>query len=224
MLISPSEPKQLRDIGTTSSKPEKFGADILIPARDTLTGIQRKQFPDDFLSSLDDGRLYDQLPKMQALGRRLLLFEGSGRWTQDGELISNNWHKFNNDQLLSISFTIQFEFNVAIAWVKSLDETINLLTKLDSWCNKARHDSLRRRPGPGKSSWGTVDSDAWQSHLLQSFQGIGPGVADKIIEYFGRVPLGWELSGYEELMEVPGVGKKTAIKLWEALEGERRFK
>ena len=85
MLASPTEPKQLRDLGTTSSIPENHGADFLIVAQKRRIGVQRKQFPGDLLASLNDGRLYNQIPHLSELDHALLIVEGHGRWTDDRE-------------------------------------------------------------------------------------------------------------------------------------------
>jgi DNA polymerase/3'-5' exonuclease PolX len=38
-----------------------------------------------------------------------------------------------------------------------------------------------------------------------------------MIDYFGDIPLSWDVS-VEQLLEVPGIGKKKAVTMYEALD------
>jgi len=78
---------------------------------------------------------------------------------------------------------------------------------------------LSGRPGPSKDKWGTRDSRAWLSWLMQGFDGVGPGLADDIIDHFDGAPFAWNVDGVAELTEIPGIGPKRAAKLWDALQG-----
>ena len=81
---------------------------------------------------------------------------------------------------------------------------------------KATHKGIMTRPKP-TTLWGTRNDRDFGIHVIQSFDGIGPGVAGAIFDRFG-VPLRWTVTK-EELETVPGVGKKRAGKMWECLNG-----
>ena len=218
MLCSPTEPKRLKKLGKVSSVPENHGADFLILGKKTRIGVQRKQFPGDLLGSLTDGRLYDQLPRLSELDRAILVLEGHGRWTEDGELIGDSqYHTFNIQQLHGLLFTIMFEFAIPSIWVGSMDDTANVLTNLEAWAKKDKHTSLKSRPGPGKSSWGSTSEKHAAQHILQGFPGVGGELAGRIVDKFEGVPLTWTI-GVDELMEVEGVGKVKAGKMYHALD------
>ena len=217
MLCSPTEPKPLKALGTVSSAPEKHGADFLILGRTSRIGVQRKQFPGDLLASLQDGRLYDQLPRLQALDRSLLIVEGHGQWTEDGELIAEKYHNFTIQQLHGLLFTVMFEFNVPSIWVANMNDTANVLTNLEGWAAKAKHTSLKSRPGPEKTGWGSTTERHMAQHILQGFPGVGGELAGRIVDKFEGVPLSWTV-GEDELLEVEGVGKKKAAGMYRALE------
>lgn len=215
MLVSPTEPRELKAIGKVSAIPERNGADFLIVGKNGRLGIQRKLFPQDLLASLADGRLYEQVHQMQVLDHRALILEGHGRWTMDGELL--DVRQFSRQALYGLFFTLAFEFGVQVFWVKDMKETTQVLRWLEAWFAKERHDSLRRRPGPKGDSWGKKGNREYACHLLQSFPGVGAGLASNIFDHFGRAPLKWDVDGVEKLMEVPGIGKGKAEKMWEAL-------
>jgi ERCC4-type nuclease len=218
MLISPTEPQRLRDLGKTSLTPEKHGCDILILQGKTRVGVQRKKFPNDFLASLTDGRLYTQLPLMMELGRAFVIIEGHGQWTPDGELLgSTTYQRFTLDQLYGLFYSIMFEFGVPVLWLRDMNATIHALEVLDHWAAKTKHRSLKSRPGPGQDTLGRVSDRAWAEHLIQGFPGVGAELAGRMVEHFECVPLTWTVS-VDELMEVQGIGKVKAKRMYEALE------
>jgi ERCC4-type nuclease len=51
---------------------------------------------------------------------------------------------------------------------------------------------------------------------LQGFDGIGPELAERIVDHFGRVPLSWTV-GEGELAKVKGLGKKKVAKMVKVL-------
>ena len=218
MLISPTEPKKLKRLGTVSSKPEHYGADFLILGKRFRIGVQRKQFPGDFLSSLTDGRLYGQLPALSELDKAVIVLEGRGRWTEDGELISDSkYHRFTKQQLHGLLFSIMFEFGIPTMIVDDMNGMADVLTQLEGWAGKTSHKSLKSRQGPGKSSWGSTSERHLAQHILQGFPGVGQELAGRVVDKFEGVPLTWTV-GVDELMEVEGLGEKKAGGMWKALE------
>lgn len=216
MLISPTEPSELKSLGKVSGIPERYGVDILIVQGKARTGVQRKKFPDDLLSSLADGRLYSQLPKMHELDRSILIFEGYGKWTLDGELVHNYARNFTRSQFIALQYSIIWEFGVHVMHVRNIKETAEALTALEAWAQKPKHTSLRTRPGPSHDSWGDVGQRERAQHILQGFDGVGVEMAGRIYDHFERIPLKWDCT-VEDLLEIRGIGKPTAKKIWEGL-------
>lgn len=217
MLVSPTEPKRLRELGKTSSIPERHGADFLIVGQKNRIGVQRKEFPSDLLASLTDGRLYGQLPMLRDLEHAVLVIEGRGRWTEDGELIASQYQRFTKTQFNGLLFSIMFEFGIPSMIVKDMDETEQVLVALDTWAQKSKHMSLRSRSGPAKNSFGSSTNAHLAQHILQGFPGVGPELAGRMVDHFEGVPLTWTHS-IDELMEVEGLGKVKAQGMYDALE------
>lgn len=215
MIVSPSEPPQLKALGTVSGTPESYGCDILIVQGKARTGIQRKKFPEDLMSSLADGRLYSQLPKMASLDRSIIILEGHGQWTLDGELV-DRYANFTKGQLYGLKSSIMWEFGVHVEQTQDLRETAEYLKALELWCMKPKHTSLRTRPGAPKDSWGKTGQREQAIHMIQGLPGIGIELAGRIYDHFGRVPIKWDLEQMSDLLAVPGVGKIKAAKIWEA--------
>lgn len=220
MLISPTEPFIIKALGKVSSVPENYGADILFVAgKNGRTGVQRKKFPEDLLSSLADGRLYDQVHKMAQLDRGVFVMEGFGQWTSDGELVDQHVTGFRKEHLYALYFSLTFEFGLQVLTVRGINETCAILTTLEDWLKKDRHTSLRTRPSAQKDSWGQRGNREYAAHLLQSFPGVGPELAFRMFDHFGRAPIKWDLNDMKDLQAVPGIGKEKAKKMWEVLNG-----
>jgi ERCC4-type nuclease len=227
ILISPTEPQLLRDLGETSLIPEEYGADLLIPGQGFMVAVQRKQFPQDFLSSLYDRRLARLLIKMQRAGMRSIVLEGKPNWSgpaYGGVLMNSrsNEAEFTRANLRGIVWSLWHEFGVSVVWSDTLADTIELVRGLASWAGKERHESLLGKGStPTSDIRGRVrerDLGVW---ILQSIDGIGPKLAGEIFDHFKGVPLAWTVSP-EEMGKVPGVGPKRVAKLMSSLPGGKR--
>lgn len=216
MLISPSEPARLRSIGKVSRKhEEKYGVDVWWCARGKTFGVQRKELG-DFLASINDGRLKTDRAKMKLLDHAVLLLEGKPRWSLDGQLLSGSGysHRWTRTQHRNYLLSVQND-GIMVDYTDDLDDTVLRIQEMQRWSEKD-HQSGKGRPKP-VSSWGKAGYREFQIHLLTSFDGIGPGQAEAILEYFGRVPMHWSV-GVKELQQVAGIGPVRAKRLMAALE------
>lgn len=218
ILVSPAEPAALRAIGRTSPLPESRGADFLLPAHGSVLALQRKTFPDDLLSSLEDGRLEREMSQLKRSPIRALLLEGRPMWTGDGLLLARR--RYTREQVWGIVLSIMFEFGTPIVWTASLDETAGLVAAAEAWFQKGAHRSLYRRPTAAQTTdWGKATDRDWARHFIQGFPGVGSVLAEAIFDRFSRVPLAWDVS-FQDLASVDGIGPKRSRALWTALEKE----
>lgn len=213
-MVSSAEPASLRTLGTYSPLPEQMGADFLIASPAGLVGIQRKEVH-DLIASRSDGRLARELAQMKQLDIAILLIEGRLKWTSDG-VLSTSRSKWTRSQHLGLIFSVQS----GGTWInssESIQESREYLSALEKWFMKTTHKGLMTRPKP-QTVWGSRNDRDWSIHVIQSFDGVGPGVAGAIVDKFG-LPLRWTISK-EDLESVSGVGVKRATKMWETLNGE----
>lgn len=217
MLIAPSEPRPLRDIGQTSSVPEKFGVDILFGSRLGSVGVQRKELS-DFFASVTDGRLAREYPMMNPLTVSVLLLEGKQRWSDEGLVLNSKSQPWTRDQWESYMMSVRSK-GLWVVYTDSLTDTIAWVQNFERWANKEKHGSLDTRPKP-TGAWGKPESRDWNVFLAQSFPGIGVVQANRIVDHFGCVPIHWSVT-VDELQRVPGIGKKRAEDMIEALNRER---
>jgi len=223
-LISPSEVKLAEKLKTgviISPLPEEKGADILIYTKRGLLGIQRKEVPNDFLSSITDGRIAREtslLPK--GCKFRLLLLEGRFKYWPDGRVAIGRKEpsRFTKAQIHGILFDIKYVKGVDYDYTDDLDDTISYIKTIAQLMSREKHLSLFSRPGGQKGAWIIPSAEETHSWILQGFEGIGPALADSIIERFGRIPLAWTCS-LEELIKVPRLSAKRAKIIWKSLSG-----
>ena len=214
MLVSAAEPKSLQGLGTYSPLPEQYGVDFLIPCPVGMVGVQRKEIH-DLIASRGDGRLARELAQMKQLDIGILMVEGRLKWTSDG-VLSTSRSKWTRAQHLGLLFSIQ-STGLWVNSTESISESREYLSHLEMWMMKSKHAGIMTRPKP-TTLWGTRNDRDWGIHVIQSFDGIGPGVAGAIFDRFG-LPIRWTVTK-ADLESVPGVGKKRASKMWETLNGE----
>lgn len=211
IIVSSTEPKAFHQLGALSTFPEKFGCDFLYSSPTLIAGVQRKQFPQDLISSLGT-RLSEQLGKMQSLHQRLIILEGRPKFTSDRKVIASGWGKALTEQALnSILLSMQIEFGVSTIWTDNEQGTIDAVRNFFAWCEKPEHSSLTRRDGPGSRS----SHRAWQEHFLQGWPGIGIKAARDILEHCGGIPLILT----RDLSEIKGIGKKKSDLIRKLMAG-----
>jgi ERCC4-type nuclease len=213
--VSPSEPPALKALGRATMLPESFGADVLFPSRLGLVGVQRKEFPGDFMASVHDGRLSQQRSQLQRCAVRLLVLEGRGQWSTDGELIVPFGPGWTASQHRRYLWSVQLD-GIWVSSTDNLQQTIELVEDLAAWTAKASHGRADRPKPRGSGGWGKATDRDWGVHLLQGIDGLGPDTAGRVIDHFGRVPLAWTATA-EELGEVHGLGPKRVAKMVKAL-------
>jgi DNA excision repair protein ERCC-4 len=224
LLVAPSE----HDIQTIltqspppvvwkiSSLPERHGCDFFYVQPTGILGFQRKTLP-DLAASLIDGRLHYELAQIESsatISHAYLIIESTLTRTTSGELV---------DAAISIDTVRSVIAKCASRGVGYLPssrplDTLHCIFGVAKYIGGHHSDSLTR-PKQLKNEWGTVGSDAYALFLLQSFPNIGPKQAKAIYDHFGYVPIEWTVSA-SQLMEVKGIGRKTAESLIAALRLE----
>jgi len=216
MMIAPTEPPALRALGTVKLLPERFGVDIMWgSAAQGLVGVQRKEFPGDFVASLEDGRLATQRLQMLGLDVRVLVLEGRGTWTIDGQLVSNYGPPLSRSAFRRYLCSVQAG-GVWVQTTDNLDDTIAFVGDLEAWSRKRQHHSGMTRGPVKRNRWGRATSRAFQLHLIQGIDGVGPELAERILDELG-MPFGLKVTA-EDLMKVRGVGDKKAAQIVRAFE------
>lgn len=218
MLISPAErDPALTSLGNSSPVPERFGADYFWSAKPVgLVGVQRKAFPGDFLASVRDGRLEKELGQMRALDVAVLVLEGRGRWTTEGELIfphsQQRWTRSGHRRLLC-------SIQARGVWVQTTDDvadTVACIRDVEAWSRKSSHNATKSRPAAKRDGWGRIDDHGYLVHFTGGLPDVGPVKGAAIVDSLGCI---FELKVSEEqLRRVHGIGKVGARKIIRVFE------
>lgn len=97
----------------------------------------------------------------------------------------------------------------------NVQDSIEYLCLLQKWSEKERHGSLTDRPKNNGASLASQERAAamW---VLQGLNGMGEGLATRILDFFGELPITWTITA-DQLSTVPGIGKTKARKLIDQL-------
>lgn len=212
VLVSPTDSELASEIGDDailSSLPETKGADVLIYTPLGLYGLQRKRVPEDFVASVNDGRMSRETSLLRDnCDFKRLICEGSFRYRSDGTLIVGRKFPgvYTRERIRGMLFDIWHVKGIPYDYTEDMKDTVRYIRYIIKYFSAQHHDSLFVRPST-KSKWVTPTSSEKDLWLLQGFDGIGPGLADAIIKQFnGRVPLQWTCT-LEELKRIPRLGK-----------------
>lgn len=165
-------------------------------------GIERKDAT-DFVLSIMDRRLFAQVKRLKdEYPRVAILIEGDPYATRSGiapEAVRG-----------AISYIMAIE-GMSLLMVSEARETAALLTTM------ARHlqEGLGYIP-PLRGNKPKDQSDL-SLYLVEGLPGIGPTTAQALLKHFGSAQ-GVFLASVKELSEAPGVGKKTAERIRQALD------
>jgi DNA excision repair protein ERCC-4 len=166
--------------------------------------IERKRI-DDLVKSVFDGRLFDQVRRLkQAAERAVLIIEGDLEHIRN---LTNRW-KAIEAALLTISivnslpiiYTRDTKHTAEV--IKYLAEKMQKLTSLPTPVSYARKHVKPK----------TEDLRNWQVYVVTSLPGIGPKLAERLLEKFGNVRAIFNATK-SELTRVEGLSEEKAERI-----------
>lgn len=224
LLVSPAEPDRVKRAipadaaWQTSTLCERYGVDFLWLGAGGWCGVQRKELK-DLLASAEDGRLARELQQVVSLHIACVVVEGIPSYTSEGVLVDKAFGRsWTAQQIMGLIWSAQ-ERGVWSANTRNINETVLYTLGLMHWSTKAKHHTALKRPGPVSVWGGKPDDREFACHLLQGIPGVGPEIAMRVFDHFGRVPWRWDVDE-AELMKVDGVGPKIAKRMMRALRGK----
>jgi len=187
---------------------EKMGCKIVkmnLPIGDFVindVGIERKSF-EDFISSIIDGRIFEQAEALSsAFKKPILIVEGFGVFERIHE----------NSFYATFAYLIS-NYNVTILRAKNEEET----AKLIYWI--ARKEFENRGKAGYKIREKKISTQSIQERILAAFPGISTILSKRILKKFGSLKKFFN-ANERELMEVDGIGEKTAKRIRKIIEEE----
>ena len=137
LLVSPSDWRLAQALDSpTSSVPEKYGSDVLVPTKRGLLGIQRKTVS-DLLRSMMDGRLSQSIRKMKPLVFKVLILEGYPEFTSEGRLILPYSTAFTKERLRNVLRSLWYTHDIRTEMTADLEDTVDVVRELGKWLDMA---------------------------------------------------------------------------------------
>jgi len=166
--------------------------------------VERKT-TDDFLSSVADGRLFNQLIMMSSnYSAPLIILEGNPE-----ELYS--LRNFHENAIKGILASIALNYKIPILYSKNVEDTAKFLYTIAKREQLGSEKEIRLRVGRK----GLTLQDQ-QQFIVEGFPLIGPGLAKSLLKKFGNIR-GIVNATLKELQEVDKMGPKKAKKIHEVL-------
>ncbi len=150
--------------------------------------IERKTFS-DFVSSMINKRLHDQLREIKKYPKHFLIIEGLQ------EIENKNLEKAAKGMILS---TI-IDYQVPILFTQDDVDTADLLLRLAKQQSKPKAEFSLRAKTP-------MTTEQQKQFILEGFEGIGPTTAKKLLEKYKTLKKVFQVS-LEELEK--DIGKKS---------------
>jgi Fanconi anemia group M protein len=187
---------------------EKMGCKIVrmnLPIGDFVVkdvGIERKSF-EDFISSIIDGRIFEQANSLSsAFKKPIIIVEGFG--------VVERIHE--NSFYATLAYIVS-KSNVTIFRTKNEEET----AKLIYWIARKEFENSGNVGYKIKEK--KVNVQTIQERILAAFPGISTVLSKRILKKFGSLKKFFNASE-KELMEVDGIGEKTAKRIRKIIEEE----
>lgn len=193
--------ERLRDLGASVKVGDLETGDYVVSSE---LVIERKT-ADDFISSIMDGRLFTQAARMKLnFARPVFLIEGDIYATRS---------KITREAIDgALSFIVAIE-GASVLYVRTPRNAAELIFRMAKHCQEGLgYDVAFRR---GKSEPG----EGHALFLLEGTPGVGPTTAAKVLTHF-RSPLAFMNASIDKLMEVPGLGKKKAERIFSCIRWE----
>jgi len=156
-------PSELIKKGLTIEFKELLVADYLVKG----VAIERKEVK-DFFSSLFDKRLFSQIKNLKQYEKNLLIVEGNLKKT----------NPLHENALKGLLLSIKLNHKIPIIFTKDCEETASYISLIAKKQKKEFSINPKRK--------GLSSSEELQ-FILESFPGIGPTKAKKLLEKFGNL-------------------------------------
>ena len=171
--------------------------------------VERKTIP-DFCHSIKDGRLFSQVKNLtRCKVPACLILEGKNRLFKETD--------FSPQAIQGILLSISLAFRLPILRTKNSQETVQVMLQCFKQLTKDRLEDIRFNPRISSFKKKSNPLLAQRIHILEGFPGIGTDRAERLLKKFGNLHAVFTAED-EELLKVPGFGKKTVDRLREVLK------
>lgn len=161
----------------------------------------------DFVDSIVDGRLLNQLRSLRKYTRPLLVIEG------DADIYSVR--KVHPNAILGMLSAITVSYNIPLLFTKDSAETASLFVTI------AKREFEQKRAEPQYHQSKPLTDKETQEYIIASLPGVGSQLAKQLLKHFGSVKNIIDAS-IDDLKAVDKVGEKKAKAIYDILRKEYR--
>ena len=220
ILITSNEPKPIRRLFSDAIElPMRY--DFRLYTRSGIVGIERKKVPGDLLSSIDDGRLRNEIFAMrEECDIQVILLHGVIKYNRDGTVYVGKRRKsrWTEKGIRNIMRTLEYVEGCYIESARNNQELVDRIYEIQEYLDKKNHLSMRGRPGI-QTDW-IIPTKA--DKVIYFYQGLNPRVgiigAKKLYDRFPN-PLDLFQATIEDIDLIHGFGKKQATNIHNFLRG-----
>ncbi|WP_423793069.1 DEAD/DEAH box helicase [Methanocaldococcus indicus] len=163
--------------------------------------VERKT-GEDFINSIIDKRLFNQLKELKRYEKPILIIEGDYK------------KRLHENAIRGAILSIILDYSIPIIFTKDLDETISYLVQI------AEKEQIKeKRPILIRAGKKPMTLKERQEFIVQSLPEVGGALAKNLLKHFKTVENVFTAKE-EELIKVEGVGKERAKKIREVLTAE----
>ena len=174
-----------------------------LPLGDYIVGdevvIERKA-PSDFASSLFDGRLFDQAQRMYESYESVVFIV-------EGNPAALRRYRDKAQSIYSALVALQMDYNAKVIYTSGPHDTAQVIAAL---ARRSARGGGQRIVIHRKPRLSTIRE--WQLYIVQSFPGVGPKTAERILETFSSLEAFFN-SSIAELSRIPGLGPSKAERI-----------
>lgn len=186
--------KELSKMDIKVNKERLEVADFLVS---DATAVERKK-AEDFVDSVLDSRIFDQLIEMQQYAKPVVLVEGKDLYSH---------RDVHPNAIRGALATIALDYEIPIIWSDGRSETANILKSLAE-----REQEEKDRDVAVRGDTSPKSDRELQKYVVAGMPGVNTKIAERLLEEFGSVEKVVTASE-TELKEVEGIGEKKAARI-----------
>lgn len=193
--------------GPAISELQKLGAQVelrRLPVADFLLSEQvavERKTPADFEASVMDGRLFDQARNLvESYPKPLLVVTG------------NKFERLSGVALRGALLSLALDYRLPVVFVTDEASLARMLF------HAAQREQSEKKANPLRVEKRAFTDTDCQRFIVESLPGVGPELARRLLEKFGRVENVFTATE-EELMQVEGMGEQRAEAIRKVMEG-----
>ncbi|MFB6144766.1 MAG: DEAD/DEAH box helicase [Candidatus Nanohaloarchaea archaeon] len=174
-------------------------ADFIVSDR---TAIERKE-ASDFVDSIVDQRLFEQLTELRQYDRPVIIIEGDDLYSH---------RDIHPNAIRGALASIAIDHEIPVMWSEDEDDTAEMLEMM---AKREQEEQDRTVAVRGESS--SMSEKELQEFVVGGLPNVNTKLAKRLLENFGSIEKVFSAS-FEELKEVEGIGDKKAADIREIIE------